>query len=387
MIPLCWSIALSSLASASTGLAVLDVGVHRTAGTVEDIHVAGASGECEQLPAQLRCPAAGAVDFSWGGDQQWALQGTLRVHPGEKGTAFVLASEASRSSERARLQEPEVSAEEVLELFVQIGTDPVGAPSLGMIDDLAALTRHSDYFVRRAVGDAFFPLMRDTASDPFWPHAPDIVPNGLLIGLTQDSDRGVRRRLALLLREGQPGSLDMERQVALRILATDPAVAVRRPAIAALPRVVQLEVIPAELAWQEALGRVPLRLGPGRAAVGALARMAKVVEPSTVIDPLVALNLAMRYHPERAWVLWSAWREDLPFHAGYAERLLRWTAGLNPGLLRAWADSAPEELAVVVSTWAKTQSKSDRFELAQTYLGGVEHDGLREALRLAPMAD
>jgi hypothetical protein len=280
-----------------------------------------------------------------------------------------------------------VSAEDVLELFVQIGKDPVGAPSLGMIDDLAALTHHADFQVRRAVVDAFFPLMRDTASDHFWPHAPDIVPHGLLLRLTQDPDRGVRRRLALLLREGRSGLLDMERQVALRILATDPVVAVRRGAVAALPRAVQLEVISAELAWMEALGRVPLRFGPGRAAVGALARMAKTVEPSEAIVPQVALDLTMRYHPERAWVFWAAWREELPFHAGYAERLLRWTSGLNPALLRAWAESSPGELAPVVKAWAKGRASSARFELAQTYLATVQHPELREALRLPPLED
>lgn len=380
-------IILCASAFASTGMVVLDVGVHRKAGSIADIQVVGASGECEQLPSRLRCPAAGPVDFRWAGAEEWELQGTERVHPGERGTAFVLATEASRAPARERLQASDISAEEVTALFIQLGREAVQAPSLGMIDDLAALRHHSDFWVRRAVVDAFFPLMRDTTSDHFWPHAPDSVPSGLLIGLTQDSDRGVRRRLALLLREGRSASLDMERQVALRILATDPVVAVRRPAVAALPRAVQLEIMPAELAWQEALGRVPLRLGPGRAAVGALARMATSVEPSEVIVPEAALDLAMRYHPERAWVLWAAWREVLPFHAGKAEHLLRRTLGLNPALLSTWADKSPDELALAIDAWAARDSTSRRFVLAQAHLNQVEHEGLREALRLSPLAD
>jgi hypothetical protein len=380
-------IMLCASAFASTGMVVLDVGVHRKAGSVDDIQTVGASGECEQLPSRLRCPADGPVDFRWAGAPEWELQGTQRVHPGERGTAFVLASEASRAAARTRLQAVDITAEEVNTLFLQIGPEAVPAPSLGMIDDLATLRHHEDKWVRRAVVDAFFPLMRDAASDHFWPHAPDSVPSGLLIGLTQDRDRGVRRRLALLLREGRSGSLDMERQVALRILATDPIVAVRRPAVAALPRALQQEIMPEDLAWQEALGRVPLRLGPGRAAVGALARMATLVEPSEVINPVAALDLTMRYHPERAWVFWAAWREVLPFHAGYAERLLRRTAGLNPALLSSWADDSPDELAVVIQGWAAGRPTSRRFELAQDYLNQVTHEGLREALRLPPSVD
>ena len=373
-----------SLAVAAPGVATLEVGVHRAAGDLASVVAEGADGPCERLESTIQCPASGSVTFRWEGSDAFSLQGVDKVYPGEKGVAYVLASETSCASSRDTLQAEWITAEQVLEMFVQIGDQVPPVPCLGMIDDLAHLTRHPKRDVRRAAVDALFPLMRDTASDPFWLHAPDIVPAGILLGLTQDSDRGVRRRTALLLREGQPGELDMERQVALRILATDPITPVRRPAIAALPRAVQLDFMPGELAWHEALGRVPLRAGAGRAAVGALARMSKLVEVSETVVPETALDLAMRYHPERAWVFWSAWREHIPFHSGRAERLLLYTVGLNEPLLTYWSSRFPNELRQVVDEWYRKRGMTERFKLAQRFLTDVEDAELREALKLGP---
>ena len=121
--------------------------------------------------------------------------------------------------------------------------------------------------------------------------------------------------------------------------------------------------------------------------MGALARMAKVVEVSDTIVPEQALDLAMRYHPERAWVFWAAWREKLPFQSGRAERLLLHTLGLNKALLSHWASNSGDELAPVVDEWFRRRGRSKRFELAQAFLAETENPVLRAALKLEPKQD
>ena len=131
-----------------------------------------------------------------------------------------------------------------------------------------------------------------------------------------------------------------------------------------------------------ALDRVVERTGPGQAASGSLARLSQVLEPGEHVDPAEAVLQTLRYHPEKAWVVWSAWREDVPLEPSWAIHLLRSSEGLNKRLLRYWAQNDPVTLAVIIEEWEPEGPHSRRFEVAQTYLGHFESEDLRSALDL-----
>ena len=141
------------------------------------------------------------------------------------------------------------------------------------------------------------------------------------------------------------------------------------------------EIEPVE-AWNAALARVPTPGAPGRAACNALAKLHDSVDMADV-DADGTLALILQHHPERAWHYWAAWKRELPFDAARAERLLRDTVGLSQGLLREWAEEAPEQLAATVRRWEPAEPHSERFRVVAQWLDPKATDpGLRAALAL-----
>ncbi|MCB9674185.1 MAG: hypothetical protein H6737_03660 [Alphaproteobacteria bacterium] len=373
------------LLTALAGTATLHVAVHRDAGTVYDVAADGADGQCVVLGTSwVACPASGPVTFRWGPRGDWAMEGQTVVGPGETGEAFVLAPDGSLAERRAQLQ-GEVTPELVRELFVRTGDRPIPPVTPGLFEDLVALAGHPDWKVRREVVRALVPYARHTASDPFPSDAPSLIPDGLIETLGRDDDRRVRRRvLALLVREmGPEDPRGEEAGELLRAGLEDPNPGVRRLSVVMMAKSAQEggEIEPVE-AWNAALARVPTPGAPGRAACNALAKLHDSVDMADV-DADGTLALILQHHPERAWHYWAAWKRELPFDAARAERLLRDTVGLSQGLLREWAEEAPEQLAATVRRWEPAEPHSERFRVVAQWLDPKATDpGLRAALAL-----
>jgi hypothetical protein len=348
--------------SGTTPSATLSLAVHRDAGTVASIAADGAAGQCVIAGQALHCPASGPVTFRWGADPAWVLVGDLVLQPGEVGTATVWASEASRAAELERLAGP-VDAALVRELFLRTGDHEVPVPSAQMWARLLDLARHSDDRVRRVVVDALLPYWRHTASDPFPAGGPPVVPPGLLVELSEDPSRLVRRRLASRLRDvvapGQPLA-EVANQVLLH-LATEQERGVQRAAFASLAVRARRGESPGLEAWQAALDRVTLPGSPGRAAANTLAGLATELSPGPEVDPALAIARTAEVHLERVWNLWKAWRSDVPFEPLVAERLLRETVGVSAVLFRSWAEDDPAGLAALLRRWEPRAPHSDRY--------------------------
>jgi len=363
MIPTLLGLTLAANAVAGD-VATLHVGVHREAGTILDIAADGAAGQCSVARERLMCPADGPVRFRFGPQGEWELVGADTVQPGATGTAFVLASEASRSDELARLDRQTVTADDVRDLFVRTGDHPVSPPSMGMLQQLFSLADHPDPAVRRAVIDALVPWWRHTASDPLPADAPQLVPGGLISGLADDRDRRVRRRLANRLREvNEPGEpLQSEAREALMQLASSPG-GVQRAAIASLAVQSRAGRANPVQTWMAAMQQVTTPGPPGRAAANTLGRLARELEPGAQVDPARAVELVFVHHRERTWNVWSAWRERVPFDAGRLDRLLRETVGANKRLLRHFQQTHPEELQAVLDAWEPHPPHSERYRM------------------------
>jgi hypothetical protein len=379
-----WLWLLNIVWAQTPGHASLHVGVHRAAGSVHDVAADGAAGQCTVTgPAHVTCPAAGPVTFRWGPDGPWEMTGQTVVAPGEQGVAFVLAPDDARLEERARLHDKWVNAGIIHELFVTNGDNRPVVASRGMYNDLFGLADSSDPAVRGAMIDAMVPLMRRTSSDPLPRTAPPLVPKGMLWQLSKDRDAGVKRRLGRLIREVRPeGGLDREAGEALLVLMVDANSSVRRLALAVAAKASRDELLPVEETWAMAMDRVVERKGPGQAAAGSLARLSKVAEPNDIIQPERAVLATLQYHPEKCWLVWSAWRKHVPFNESWAVHLFRTTEGLNRALLLHWERENPDRLAEVIEEWEPSAPHSRRFELAQTYLARTKHETVRRALDL-----
>ncbi|MBT3217466.1 MAG: hypothetical protein HN348_00100 [Proteobacteria bacterium] len=365
----------------------LRVGIHHQAGTIYDIAADGASGHCSVAPAVISCPATGPVTFRWGAGGPWEFSGDKVVDPGETGVAFVMAREDDRFEERARLHRKWVNARIVRQLFVRTGDNAPPVPSRGMVEDLLALVDHPDPAVRREVVEGMYPFIRDTASDPFSRVAPELIGEGYLLKLSLDEDAAVQRRLGQLLREVPPGPLAAEAGKAIRNLTLDDTRSVRRVGMSLLIQAARNDLMPPEQTWTEAISRVKDPYGPGQFAAGTLARLGMVLEPSETVDPVEAVSLTVTHHREKAWRVWRVWRQHVPFNAAWAEMLFRDSMGISRGLLLHWSQENPDALAEVILRWEPVGPHSRRFELAQTYLTNVDHQGLRDALDLPALGD
>lgn len=353
----------------------LHVGVHREAGTVYDVAVDGAAGQCTVGPSRISCPARGPVRFRWGPDDAWEVAGDVELHPGETGRAWVLAVSGSREAERARLAWDVVDEAAVLELWVPAGDRHPPPPSLGMLADVLALAEHPDRRVRMAVLDGLLSWVRGTFSDPMAREAPSILPEGWLTHRAEDPDPAVRVRVVRLLREVSSEELRDEAAALLVDLATDGGHRrVRRAALNGLGSAPRRELLPAEEAWVLALDAVPLETAQGRAACNTLGRLASHAEPNDVVVPEEAIARCIVYHPERVWRLWVPWREEVPFHRPWVDSLLRATDGLRRELIVYWEETAPEALQEALDAWEPGPPHTERYAVIERWRASVHKD-------------
>ncbi len=351
MLPLLPALALA-------GSVTLHVGVPTALGTPSDVQVRGADEACTVEGAHLTCPATGPVRFSWPGPDQ-ALWGSTTLAPGETGRAWVLAAEGRRGPEREALRAAttgEVDRHDLARLrellvFTSAHTPPW--PSPGLLEDHLALLEHPDPRIRREAMEGLFPWVAGTPFDPLPVEAPVPVDAARLAALARDADKGVRRRLAHQLRTARP---DLPRDLVAELLETllaDPHPGVRRAALVALPEAVDRGAFPARAAWERTLALVPRDPPPGRAACNVLGRLRAPLERAGVtVDPAPALAACLEHHPERAWRLWTGWREALPVDAGTIRLLLERTVGINPSLVRHWHTTDPSALAAALEGWS-----------------------------------
>lgn len=356
-----WLLPLVASGSVPVGSVMLAVAVPREAGSVHQVAVDGAAGQCTVVAETLQCPALGPVTFRWGPRDDRVLVGDTVLAPGTSGMAFVWADEGSRAADRDRLRAERVTADDVRALFVRTGDNPVRLPSQGMFADLLALVAHPDPLVRREVVDALVPYWRHTASDPFPLGAPPVIPVGILGQLAADPDTGVRRRLASRLRDlREPGEpIATEATVALFSLAGSPGV--QRAALSSLSSRAREGSVPAVETWGLAMDRVSTPGPTGRAAASTLAVLVRDLEPGPGVDPVRAVALTARHHPEKAWQVWRAWSASVPFDPVLADRLLRETVGLSPALIRTWAAADPDGVAALLHAWEPTEPHSERY--------------------------
>jgi hypothetical protein len=253
-----------------------------------------------------------------------------------------------------------------------------------MVADLARLGRHPNPLVRRAVVDGLMPFWRHTASDPFPFQAPELLPTGLIATLSRDPDTRVRRRLAAQLKElrSADSAQREEAEEALLRLVDDPKPPVQRAATNSLKMTISDGRVSALDAWQLAMERATREGPPGRAAAGTLVWLARELEPSKQVVPVDALGVVLGHHPERAWGLWFAWREHIPYDHHRVMEMLRQTTGLHRGLLQHWAKTVPDDLAVTLRAWEPGAPHTDRFELVKAWLADVRHGPIRTALGL-----
>ncbi|MEQ1507397.1 MAG: hypothetical protein ABMB14_34530 [Myxococcota bacterium] len=355
-----WLLPVATAGAEPAGSVVLAVSVHREAGSVYEIAADGAAGICAVEGATIRCPAIGPVTFRWGPGGAFALTGDTVLAPGATGTAAVWAAADPPGTERLR---PEVATpEDVRAMFRRTGDHPVPVPSAAAFAALLALHDHPDPLVRREVIDALMPYWRHTASDPFPMEAPQVVPPGLLTALGHDPDPAVRRRLAARLRELRaPGDpLSTEATMLLLALAADGG-GVQRAAFASLSVKAREGDVPAIEAWQAALDRVRTPGPPGRAAANTLAALATTLEPGPDVDPVQAVTATAAFQLERTWAVWKAWREEVPFDAVIAARMLRETVGMSPSLIKRWAADDPDGFAGLLAAWEPIAPHSDRY--------------------------
>ncbi len=349
---------------AATALAsevVLHVGVPLDAGTVYDVAAHGATGACVAEETRLTCPAdAGAVRFTWAGAPEWALVGDLDVAQGVVGRAWVVATEATRAAEVARLDPSRVQESDVREIFVRYGTNHPIAPSLGMWEAVLALVEHTDHRVRRAAADAWVGACTRSSIARYPPTGPCWLPNGTLTRFAQDPDPGVRRRAAILVRDLRSGRLDEEAARVLVTLRDDPVRGVRHATMLSVARNPNPDV---EDAWRTALAIAPQQGGPGLAACNTLARLSWHTGPTDVIDPHEALEVVLAHRPEQGWRVWTAWREHVPFDAEWAGVLFRDTVSWSGRLLRHWAEEDPDGLEAALATWEPGPDHTERYVL------------------------
>lgn len=371
------------LLPALAGTVTLDLGVHVDAGTVADVATDGAAGQCTVAPAALVCPASGPVSFRWGPESpEWALSGDVVLQPGERGTAWVLAPDAARADELARLDRATVTAADVDRLFHRAGTDVPQAPSRAMLDALVGLHDHPDRLVRRRVVDALLRWSWRSSLGPLPPTAPVPIAPGVLAALSRDEDPGVRRRVAVLIRHLRPCHLSGEAEEALARLWVDKHEGVRAAAIRTSGRAHLANATTVEEAWDRAMLGVRQPGPPGRASAATLAYLATVREPHDVLDAPAAVEETLTHHPDQAWRVWSRWRDEVPYRGDWALLLLRDTWNLNPALVKHWARTEPAALAATLRRWEPSPPHSRRFEVVARLLGEVEDPELRDALGL-----
>jgi hypothetical protein len=306
------------------------------------------------------------------------LSGDTVLEPGEEGEAFVLAATGTP------IDPATATAETVRARFIRYGTNQPEAPSHEELLGLLALSDHKSHLVRQAVVESWQPWLWRSSLGPLPGTAPVPLPAGELSKWARDSNKGVRRRTARLIKELRPSRLAGEAEIVLGKLLMDPVRGIRRASYASLKLAPAGDVLPVEEAWSRALKGVTQQGPPGRASANTLAYLAQETGPTAVIDPRVAVQTTLRHHPDRAWHVWTAWRREVPFDGPSADALFRRTVGYAPRLVRFWAETDPTGLSETLRRWEPRAPHSERFELIARWLADTEHAGLREVLDLPP---
>lgn len=300
-----------------------------------------------------------------------ALAGTL-----------VLPLNSERLVERARLVPEVVTEADVRELFVRDGANNPALPSQGMLDDLVALADHPDKHVRRQIPDAIQPWFATHTQGPL-PDGHDlVVREDIIVQLAHDTDTGVRRKTAALYKEIRPNLATPAIGVALLELTHDDNRGVRRAALASLAEAPRQGILSGPVTWMRAMDAVRLTKGDGRTACNTLAKLHRDVQQSDIVNPNVAVSRCILYHPEHAWGVWNAWREEVPFDPNQADGLLNDTIGWSGSLGRHWAKTDPEAFATVLAHWHPDDP--ERLQMVKDSLIFSKEPAIRGALGLDP---
>ena len=97
----------------------------------------------------------------------------------------------------------------------------------------------------------------------------------------------------------------------------------------------------------------------------------------------MAVARCLLFQPERAWRVWSAWKDDVRFDPNWADTLLHDTNGLDRGLIAHWATTSPEMFAEVLAH--VHISDSDRMRILKDALVDAKDERVRAAIGLPPL--
>ena len=341
------------------GTATLHVSVPHAAGTTEDIAVPDGVGPCARDDGFVRCDTDVPIRFRWDGADDWTLSGVMVVAPGQTGRAFVLTAPREEDEQAAFLQalldDVQVDRHEItrlreLTVYTSDWTPPY--PTRAALQAHTALLRHRDAKVRREALEGLHPFVAGTSFDPTPREAPSPLYVENLDALAMDPDVGVRKRLARILRDARPDIPRQDVARLLELLLQDPHAGVRRAAVVGLTGAVDRDAMTAEHAWSLVLARVPEPPPAGRAAANQLASLrSRLLREGTEVDVVAALELVLAHHPERAWRVWSTWKQELPVKEAWIRRLLDDTVGMDPVLVGHWQEHASDVLDRVVAEW------------------------------------
>ena len=366
---------------------IFQVGILTTAGNIGDIQTTGSDAPCIAVSiSRISCPSTTPVTFSWEGDDNFELVGETTVYPGYEGHAWVLATDANTTAWDAQLNDPELTADTVRALFVRTGANTPPSPSLSMVKQISKLASHTDPTIRMAAADAAHPWFAGTRLDPMPIESPPLLKEKLLVQLSTDPHKGVRRRVLHMLRDLRaPYSRAAAQSILLR-LSRDNEPSIRRAAAATLKRGHQVDIVSPEEAWESALKMLAQPGPPGRSASNTLAHLARWVEPNADIRPLGAIRLALKFHPERVWRLWTAWRKHVPLNENDGLTLFRETVGLSEPLVKHWAKHQPELLHRILQEWEPTYPHSQRWDQLSIWFYRIKDRDLRTLIGLPPEA-
>jgi len=368
--------ASSAFADPSASLVSLHVGILLEAGDLTEIAADGAAGACSWANSRVTCPANGAVQFRWAGDERWELTGTTTLQPGEMGTAFVLA--AAQDPREAIFTKKSLRVDDIHD---HLG--PLAAPlNRALLDRLVALSEHTNPGIRRTAVQNLHSWTWGSGVGPLPTTAPVPVPEGWLVERAEDPFWGVRRELVDILRDFRDRERADEVSTAVERLTRDPDPRVQRAAIVALASVSKNGMLEPEKAWHEAMKSLAVPGARGRAAVITLSRLATELDADETIDPIAALEKILQHHPRSAWRFWAAWRNDIPFREDWAFQLFSATTPLHKGLIVHWSNTDPDGLASVLQRWESAPPHSVRFETTAGYLGKTTVSSLRRAIGL-----
>ena len=364
---------------------VFYIGILESAGTLADIQFTGGDAPCTISGAtQIRCDSTTPVTVSWTGTAGYTLSGDLTVYPGYDGYAWVLADDTRTTAILDTLSADTATPEIIRSLYVRTGHSEPPEPSLAMVQHITRLAQHQDPLIRMAAADAAHPWFAGTKLDRMPVDSPPLLTEKLLWHFARDPHKGVRKRVLHMLRDLRPPYSRGAAESILRRLARDPVPSVRRAATATLKRAHQVGVVTPEEAWTQALKMVSQEGPPGRTAANTLAHLSRWVEPNQEIVPEAALKKTLRYHPERVWRLWTAWRKHVPLREDWGLELLTRTVGLSEPLLKHWAKTDPKGLHRILHQWEPRFPHTARWEQIGVWFERIEDRDLRITLGLPP---